>query len=68
MISKNYFNILVEQLFYIFNTPLSIGTNFSKILDLYLKDAELPVEKSSESPPLGDSSLLNCHKPPDVSE
>ena len=39
-------------------------------LDLYLKDVELTVETSSGFPSLftGASSLLNCHKLPQVSE
>ena len=39
-------------------------------LDLYLKDAELVVEAFSGFPAFvtGDSSLLNCHKLPEVSE
>ena len=39
-------------------------------LVLYLKDVELSVEAFSEFPAFvtSDSSLLNCHKPPEVSE
>ena len=39
-------------------------------LGLYLKDVELAVETLSGSAPLltGNSSLLNCHKFPEVSE
>ena len=46
MISKNYLNILVEQLFQHFlNTPLSVAAEFPNILDFYLNDDELFVEK-----------------------
>ena len=39
-------------------------------LVLYLKDVELSVEAFSEFPAFAtsDSSLLNCHKPTEVSE
>ena len=38
-------------------------------LDLYLKDVELAVETLSGFPSFtGNSSLLNCHKLPEVSE
>ena len=39
-------------------------------LVLYLKDVELSVEAFSEFPAFvtSDSSLSNCHKPPEVSE
>ena len=71
MISKNYSNILVEQLFYIFlilRNYLVFG--FPNFLDLDLNDDELFVETLSGFPGsfIGDSSLLNYHKLLDVSE
>ena len=71
MISKNYSNILVEQLFYIFlilRNYLVFG--FPNFLDLDLNDHELFVEKLSEFPGsfIGNSSLGDSHKLLDVSE
>ena len=51
------------------NTPLSVSaTRFKN--DWYLKDDELSTETLSGFPAFvtGDSSLLNCHKLPEVSE
>ena len=73
MISENYLNIWVEQLFlHFFNTPL-LTTAFGfifKILDLYLNEDELFVGTLPAFPAsvTDDSSLWNCHKRPDVSE
>ena len=52
------------------NTPLSEASKGLKKRDLYLKDDELFVETSSEFPAsvTGGSSLLNCHKRPEVSD
>ena len=61
----------MEQLFFTFlNTPLSAAVSGLKKLDLYLKDDEIAVETSSGFTVFvaGDSSLLNCHKLPEVSE
>ena len=69
MIAKDCLDILTEQLFlHFFSTPSAAGV--PKILHLYLKDAKLFVVTSLGFPALfiSDSSLLNCHKLPDVSE
>ena len=56
MISKNYLNISVKQLFYyFFNTPL-LPTTF--VFSVFF----VPV------PFIGYSSFLNYHKLPDLSE
>ena len=62
MISKNYLNILVQQVFLHFSILFNIK--------FYLKDVELFIETSPgfSASVTGDSSLLNYHKLPDVSE
>ena len=67
MISKNYLNILVEQLFLHF---LILHQQLPEILDLYLNDYELFVETLSAFPAsvTVDSSPLKSHKLLDVSE
>ena len=52
------------------DTPVSAASKGLKKHDLYLKDVELAVETLSGFPAAvtGDSSLLNCHKLPEVSE
>ena len=62
-----YFNGIT--IFTFFNTllpPTAVGS--PKTLDLHLNDNELFVETLSGFPTsvTWDSSLLNCHKPPDV--
>ena len=61
----------MEQLFFTFlNTPLSTASKVFKNLYLYLKGDELAVETLPVFPASdgGDSSLLNFHKIPEVSE
>ena len=56
-------------IFMFLNTPLSVSaTRFKN--HWYLKDDELSTETLSGFPAFvtGDSSLLNCHKLPEVSE
>ena len=68
-ISKNFSNILVEQLFLHFQILLLTTVAESPMrLDLYLKDDKLSTEILSGFPAFvtGDSSLLNCHKLPEV--
>ena len=52
-----------------FNTPLSSAVSGLKKLDFYLKDVKLVVETLSGLQAFGtdDSSLLNCHRLPEVS-
>ena len=57
-------------IFTFLNTQLSPAVDYPMTLDLYLKDVGLFVETLSVFPAFvtGDSSLLNCHKLPEVSE
>ena len=58
-------------IFAFLNTPLLLkAAGFPKILNSYLNDKELAVETSTGflASFIGDSSLLNYHKLPDVSE
>ena len=55
-------------IFVFLNTPLSSLDSFLKKLDLYLKDIELVVVTLGFITPIGNSSLLNCRKLPDLSE
>ena len=72
MITKNYLDILVEQLFlHFFNTPLlPIAAGFAKMPDLYLNNDQLFALTLSGLTSLvtGNSCLLYFHKIPDVSE
>ena len=73
-ISKDLQNLLKyfsrTAIFTFLNTPLSAASKGLKKLDLYLKDVELAVETLPEFPGFvtGDSSLLNCHRLPEVSQ
>ena len=52
------------------NTPLSAEVSCLKKPDFYLKDVKLSIETLSGLPAFvaGDSSLLNYHKRPEVTE
>ena len=73
-ISKDLQNLLKyfsrTAIFTFLNTPLSAASKGLKKLDLYLKDVDLAVETLSGFPAAvsGDSSFLNCHRLPEVSE
>ena len=57
-------------IFTFLNTPLSTASKVFKKLDLYIKGDELAIETLPVFPASyrGDSSLLNFHKLPEVSE
>ena len=57
-------------IFTFLNTPLSAASKGLKKLNLCLKDFELAAEAFSGFPAfvIGDSSFLNCHRLPEVSE
>ena len=73
-ISKDLQNLLKyfsgTAIFKYLNTPLSAAVSGLKKLVLHLKDNELAVETSTRFPAFvtSDSSLLNCHQFPEVSE
>ena len=73
-ISKDLQNLLKyfsrTAIFTFLNTPLSAASKGLKKLDLYLKDVELAVETLPEFPDFvtSNSSLLNCHRLPEVSQ
>ena len=73
MVSRNYSNTLMKQLFCVFFTKLFPATAFAVFatrVALYLNDSELktPLVTSKSALLAGDSSLLNCQKHLDVSE
>ena len=73
MVSRNYSNTLMKQLFCVFFTklfPAAAFAVFATRVALYLNDSELktPLVTSKSASLAGDSSLLNCQKHLDVSE